>query len=535
VSNGLATTFEVLSKTDNEAALGVLIPALDSPHATIQESALAALLLRRSATGQREILRRLHTLSERWKIIIRRHPGRLTHTLRDALLDPDQQICRNGCLAAVWFHEYDLIATLLSALEDRTRPNADLAAATLLELVGQLYSELCDGGDHAQRRDPQLVRRHAISSLEASLNRFGLHKRREVIEALLLLVNHDNVTLKKILENPHHAGFLVMVDVLSRSQHGGVMRLLLSFLDDPHAPSAVLSVVANRSDAKFVRYFLRKIGREPAAVVGQNLKRIESVSWLRMGGLLLEQLDDAAQHGAVRLAMSTGIPRSQAFAVIEYLLLRGKPAGRREAAQALAEFHGAEANALALTALDDPDPQVQANILAHLRRRGIPGVLPRLLELVDSRHAVVRKAARDSLVEFTFKRFLGTFDTLNDEARHRTGALVKKIDPQTIPLLREELQSAVRTRRLRGLAIARAIDAAEPLEPIIIQLLHDEDHLVRAEAVAALAICSTQSSRQALQTALGDRSPTVQEAARKSLHEQAIFTHWQQSLADAKD
>jgi hypothetical protein len=535
MTEGLATTFEVLSKTDNEAVLGVLIPALDSPHATIQENALAALLLRRSAGGQREILRRLHTLSERWKAIIRRHPGRLTRTLRDALLDPEEQMCRNGCLAAVWFREYDLIAPLLSALEDRTRPNADMAAGTLLELAGQLYEELSAPRDYANRRDPQLVRRHAISSLEASVNRFGLHKRREVIEAFLLLVHRDNVSLKKILENPHHAGFLVVVDILSRSEHGGVVRLLLSFLDDPHAPSAALSVVANRSDAKFVRYFLRKIGREPSAAVAQNLKRIESVSWLRMGGVFLEQLDEAAQHGVVRLVMSAGIARLQAFSTIESLLLHGKPAGRREAARALAEFHGADANALALKALDDTDPQVQANILGHLRRRGIPGVLPRLLEMVDSRHAAVRKAVRDSLVEFTFKRFVGAFDVLDEEVRHSSGMLVKKIDPQTLPLLRKEMQSPVRTRRLRGLAMARVMDAVEALEEVVIELLQDEDHLVRAQAAAALATCPTPSSRQALENALGDRSPTVQEAAKKSLHEQAMFADWRESLADPRD
>jgi HEAT repeat protein len=284
-----------------------------------------------------------------------------------------------------------------------------------------------------------------------------------------------------------------------------------------------------------VRYFLRKIGREPSAAMAQNLKRIESVSWLRMGGVFLEQLDDAAQHGVVRLAMNAGIPRLQAFSTIEHLLLRGKPAGRREAARALGEFQGADANALALKALADPDPQVQANILAHLRRRGIPGVLPRLLEMVDSRHAVVRKAARDSLVEFTFKRYLGAFEMLDEEVRHSTGTLVKKIDPQTIPLLREELQSPVRTRRLRGLAIVRAIDAVETLEELVIELLCDEDHLVRAEAAAALAMCPTQSSRGALENALSDRSPTVQEAARRSLHEQAMFTHWRESLADPRD
>jgi len=520
-SEGLATTFRVLAKTDNEAAAAVLLSALDSPHVAVQEGALGAILTRRSPVGRREILRRMPTLGERWKMVIRRHPGRMSQTLRDALLGSDLAMCRSACRAAVWFREYDLAPTLLTVLEDETSPHSDLAAETLAELVNLLYEELAGERDETSRRDPQSIRRYVLSNLQASVGRFVRHKRRGVIEAFLLLVNRDNVTLKKILKNPHHASFLAVVDVLSKSPHGGVVRLLLSFLDDPHVPSAALSLAANRSDVRFVRYLLRKIGREPSAVMAQNLKRIESIPWLRAGEQILDQLDDAAQHAAVRLAVGAGIPRAHAFAAIEFLLLSGKPAGRREAARALADFQGAEANALALKALDDPDPQIQANVLAQLRHRGIPGVLPRLVDMLDSRHAVVRKAARESLSEFTFKRFVAAFDMLEDEVRQSTGMLVKKVDPQTIPALREEMASPVRKRRLRGAAIAHTIEVAPHLEAEIVRLLQDEDHLVRAEAAAALAQCSSAASRLALEDALNDRSETVQEAAKKSLRMRA--------------
>jgi HEAT repeat protein len=156
-------------------------------------------------------------------------------------------------------------------------------------------------------------------------------------------------------------------------------------------------------------------------------------------------------------------------------------------------------------------------VLVQLRHRGIPGVLPRLVDMLDSRHAVVRKAARESLSEFTFKRFVAAFDMLEDEVRQSTGMLVKKVDLQTIPSLREEMASPVRKRRLRGAAIARTIEVVPHLEAEIAGLLQDEDHLVRAEAAAALAQCSSTASRLALEDALNDRSGTVQEAAKKSL------------------
>jgi HEAT repeat protein len=520
MSDGLATTFSVLSKTDNEAALRVLLPALDSHNQSIQEGALAALLERRHPGGQTEILRRIGSLSLHWQRIISRHPGRLTGSIRDGVLGKDESLRQNSYRAAVMFREYDLIPTLLTAMEDNSRAKADIAAETLLQLVMQLYDELAHPGEANTRRDPQWVRKFAVSCLETSVQRFGRHKRREVIEAFLLLVQLDNKVLNQILQNPHHVNFLVLIDLMSRSSQEGVIELLLSYLEDAEAPSAVLSVAASRSDPKFIREFLRKIGGEPSSVVVQNLKRIEAIAWLRNPGNILGQLDDAGQQSVVRLAMSSGIPQAQAYSVIEFILRHGKPGGRREAARALSAFSGAEANALALQALDDPDPQVQAIVLPQLRRRGIPGLMPRLVKKLDSPQVEVRQAARNALSEFSFARYMSTFEMLDDEARQSTGELVKKVDPQTIPLLCEELQSAVRSKRLRGMQIVRIMDVADRVEDLLINLLRNEERLVRAEAAATLAKCRSPASRAALEEALHDSSAAVREAAQRSLQEQ---------------
>ena len=522
MSEALTTTFELLAKTGNEAAVQVLTAALDSRHVAIQEGALRAILARRSAAGGRELLRRLHTLPPQWQEIVRENHGRMTGPLRDALLGTDRQMFANACRAAVWFREYDLTATLLNLLEDPRRQNADLAGETLLELAGVLYDELAAPPDYGNRRDPQLVREHVVSSIEDSVKRFARHRRRESIEAFLCLAGHDHVTLRQILRDPHDARFLIVIEILSTSPRRGVMRLLLNLLDDPQAPSAALSVVAKRADPEFVEPLLRRIGQELSPTIAGNLRRIDSIAWLGSAETVLGPLDDAAQDAAVRMAMASATPRLQVFSLIRHLMLRGTPGGRRAAAEALREFSGAEANDLVLAALDDPDPGVQAAAAAQLRHRGIPGSLTRLIGLIDSPHAVVRQAARESLGEFTFERFLRAFDMLEDEeARRSTAMLVHKVDPQTIPSLREEMESRGRIRRLRGLAIARILGVGKQLEPVVIELLQDEDHMVRAEAAAALAGCTSHASRWALHGALGDRSSAVKVAAGASLAEHA--------------
>jgi HEAT repeat protein len=519
---GLATTFRALSKTDNESAVRILLPALDSPNTSIQDGALAALLSRRSPSGQGEILRRIPLLSQRWKFIIQQHAGRLTGTLREAILGSDETQCRNALMAAVMFSNYDLIPTLLTALEDASPSKANPAAETLLQLAMQLYEEIAHPGANSALDDVQWTHQQVVTCLETSVQRFGRHRRREVIEAFLLLVKSDNPVINQILENSHHVSYLVLIDLMARSSHDGIVRLLLDFFDKPQAPSSLLSVAANRCDINFIRNFLYKIERNPTDDAIANLKRMGNVAWLRNYKNIVNNLDDAGQHSLVFVVMSCGISRSRVFSVIEFILLKGKPGGRREAARALAAFNGAEANALALRALEDNDPQVQANVLAHLRRRSIPGVLHRLMKLLDSPHLEVRKAARSALGEFSFARFAGTFEMLDGDARKTTAAIVKKIDQQSIPLLREELRAQARFRRLRGLQIVQAMDVACLLEETIIELLHDEDETLQTAAADTLAGCRSPAVRSALEKAVREGSPAVREAAQKALTNQSI-------------
>jgi len=156
-------------------------------------------------------------------------------------------------------------------------------------------------------------------------------------------------------------------------------------------------------------------------------------------------------------------------------------------------------------------------VIPHLRRRGIPGILQRLLLTLDSPHLVVRQAARRALSEFSFARFVGTFDMLDDDARKTTAAIVKKIDQHTVPLLREELQAQAHSRRLRGLKIVQAMAVAPLVEETLIEMLGDEEDAVRAGAAGALAACPSPAVRAALEEAAQDRSPAVRGAATSSL------------------
>ena len=488
MTSGLSATLELLGSTANEAAVPVLIWALDSPHREMQQGAVEALLARSNRQGHRELLARLHRFPFSWLERMRESWDRLRPAIREAICSEDSQLRHNGCQAAVWLRQYEVIPTLLAALEQADRAGSGPILAALYDLVEQLREPAAQEGPSPHGDSAASLRTQVLVALEGSLERWRDHRRTEVVELFLHLADRDHPLLQQILQSPHHPLHLPVVDVLTKSRSHRVQEFLLSCLEEPHWPAGLVTVFCQRSDGKFVRQWLRKIARTQSPVIGENLKRLRSIRWLRMGGGLLRELDSWAELGLVRLAVLSGIPRIEAFGLIEYVFRYGKPPGRRAAAEALEHFPGAAANALALEALQDADPYVQAAVIGHIRQRGIPGLLPRLLTLLDSPHAVVRQAVRKSLREFNFKRFLHTFDLLEEPARRQTGLLVKKIDPHTIPLLQQELQSPIRSRRLRAIAMVRCIEAQKPLEAILQHLAQeDPDGQVRREAAAALA------------------------------------------------
>ncbi len=521
VSPGLQETMRVLSETANDAAVPVLLAALDSPDPTIQEGALAAVLARRRGAGAKALVQRWSRLSDRWKQQIAAHPRRIAAAVRDALLSPDGELCANGCEALLAIREYELIPALVTAVEEPGNPHATLVGETLLSLSELLQEEMSRPRDQQRVRDPVRVSQQVLPSLERSVDRFEQHHRREPVETFLMLTNADNAMLKRILCEPRHPAYLVITDILGNSLRLPVMRLVLNLLETRFAPSIALQVMSHRRDLPFVRQLLQRLANAASDGLVNSLRRVESIGWLQGDLEILDALNDQEQETVVQLVMASNINRLETFHVIKYLMESGRTAGRRAAAAALAEFGGAEANRLALDGLHDPDPHVQANVVVQLRERGIPGAISRLIQLLDSRHEVVARAAQSCLTEFNFNRYISVFDMMEDDIRRSTGLLVIRIDPTAVDQLAEELKARTRTRRLRGLEVAMAMDAVTHLEPLIVGLLKDDDHFVRAEAARTLAYCASEVAQQALRSALMDRSVVVREAAEQSLRKLA--------------
>jgi hypothetical protein len=516
-SSPLQTTFTVLAESRNEAAVGTLVAGLENPDETIFSGVLQALVARRSKSGHLEVVRRWHELSESDRKIVYEGRARLSSALRDAVLSDDGQLFTNTCDIVELFGEFDLTPTLVTLAEDQKNPHALGATKLVVRLIDRLAEMIHGPRDYNDRRDPELMRRFVMESLERSVERFRTHERSELIEAFVILGGVDNSLLNSIVDDPRHACYITVLHTLNTSTNSGVLDYLVDSLGRERCPQSILSLVGKRSDPSFVARLL-KLGDEtlPPKTL-RNLGKLRALAWLEPEATAIDGFDEAQQVCSVRLARYAGVKQDEFLDFAEQVFLKGLPDARLVACEVMTGIQGDRANRLVLKAIKDEEPRVQAAAASQLRDRHIPGTTPLLIELLDSPHEVVRAATREALSEFSFENFLVGYEGLSDDARRKTGELVFKVDQQAITLLAEELVSKSRTSRLRGVEIAEALGLVPQIEERLITLLSDEDHLVRAAAADALQFAPTSEVKQALEYAASDKSSLVQKAAKESL------------------
>lgn len=517
MTTGLGTTFESLVASRNDAANAVLLAALDNADAAVFDGALKSIVARRNKAGHLAVLQRWHTLSPTQRGYLQEGRGRMSGSLRDAVLAEDDQLFANACELVEQFKEFDLVSTLVTLAENQKSKHAEAATDLVLRLVQQL-SEIAHGPrDSSDRRDPESLCRFVLESLERSVERFRTHNRPELIEAFVVLAGPTSSVLCQILDEPHHPCYLTVINTLITSRSAGVIDLLLRSLQSEHTPLNLLNVISKRDDDEFVTQLLDFVSETVSAKSAKNLTRIRSFAWLHPGERGYADFDDKHQASCIKLVAASGVKPDEFLDMLENMLKRGAPAARWAACEALASIPGDRGNNLILDAIEDSDPQVQATATRQLRDRHVPGAMAILLRQIDSPHEVVRAATCEALAEFSFANYLAGFEGLHDDARRSTGALVKKVDPETIPGILSEMEENSRKRRLRAIEMADVMEVASQVVEGLLFLLDDEDHLVRAAAADVLQFCPSAKVQQALRRVANDRSGAVQNAARSSL------------------
>lgn len=517
MKSGLKKTFQYLKKTENEAAVELLIQGLDSKLDAVRAESLRTLLERRSPAGHRAVFARIPKFDESDRSIIAERPDRMVRVVSEALKTADKATCMNAFQAILTFRLYEVLPALTDVLKTPDSPFFQPATQIIGELADAFYLELSGKNRPEKHCDYDTLRKRLTGTLEEAVASYSVHQSQEVLEAFLMLAKPQNVLLRRILQSPDETVHAPLLEIMKTSQRGGVLRLLLSFLEDPQMPNVARTVLTTREDPKYLENLAHYVGSNPKRGVLESLTTFKSIVWARPGAPVFDALDDACQESLVTILTHSAVTRPQVLDTLGHLLIHGKPGGRRAAARAIEHYKENEATEFVRAAVDDDDPGVLAAILPQLRTRNVPDALSLLIRMVDSPHEEVRMALGIAMPEFTFRQFMTNFDSMSEELLPTTGHLVRKIDLKAADELKGELSGLSPVRRRRAVQVAAAMGVVRALEQEVIERLSDDDHMVRIAAAKALAECDTMPSWEALRDAMLDKSVIVQEAAEASL------------------
>lgn len=521
--NSLQTTFEVLAQTLNPAAADVLVAALDVPDDQVQALAVDALVKRRPPHGIVELIRRLPTLAPPIRQLVDKPGTDLGRGLRDALFSRDAQLLENSLELVRRLGVYGELPTLVGLLQMPNVPERAAIEATIFALVNRLFEQLQFGreGDETALylRDADRVRHQMLATLTSAAYHYPTHRCREVLEGMLILSDPENIHLKKFLREAADEARGVTAELLGSSRHPGVMGLIVDSMTQNYPLAAALAAFEKRTDPEFICHLLRHWPRKLTVFQQKNFREIRKVAWLDADGAHLDAIPPALHRTLIAFVMTTGLTQPEKLAVLEWMVRCGSPEGRLAATDVLVDLEDDKVQEVVLESLESDEPDVQAWATGQLRTWAIPNAMELLVARLDSPIPEVQTAARSELAGFNIFRAIELFDHLDSRMQLAVGKLVRKIDPDTIQKLKEELRNVIRRKRIRAARAALAMNLHLEVVEAILAMARDSDNLVRRTAAEVLGKIASRDAVDMLHELAHDASPRVRDAATSALAE----------------
>lgn len=523
---GLPLTLRVMAATPNRVVPGLLEQALGSHDRAVRVGASKAMAARSDRESHDQLLLALPGCAQ--DVQLATHDPQIASLLRRAvnaaLAGQEPILCQRACRYAVDADDYLVLPAIVEAVLKPGQANVVSLAAAALRLSNTL-AQLADAPADRRPRvsgDPAFARRAALKTLAIAVDRFGEHRRLELLDAFLMLTTPDNAILERILLDTSHAAHEPIFTALERSPGLGAMDVLVHAMENIETAQRLLELAAKRSDVRYLSRLFSKIGAEPGVRAIQNAKRLQSFGWTsrsRQENLL--RLSGEQQASAMRLVSAADTSTELRVDLAELLLHRGEEAARVAACAALRKMQNPKIGELLATALNDESPKVVAAVAVQLRRHQHPEALMQLVSLLSHPAAEVIQAAQESLGEFSLDIYSDIYRKMSPEERSRAGRLVGLADPRAIDAVTADLRAAAVNRRLEALDLIEEMGIVDRVVDQVIEALKDRDTGVRSEAARVLASSEQPQVVEALGSALSDRHAGVRAAAEASLRQLA--------------
>jgi HEAT repeat protein len=159
--------------------------------------------------------------------------------------------------------------------------------------------------------------------------------------------------------------------------------------------------------------------------------------------------------------------------------------------------------------LQNQDSKSLLKSLEMMREEGSLADLQRVINLLKSEYAEVRKAAVDTAAELILSNLIDHFAQMKSGVRESLGKLLQRLDPNIINRIGSEIYSKDEERRLRTVQVLGLLGQSKKLRELISEIVKDKDIKVRATAVHLLGKLVLGKDMTLVLALLNDQDPRV--------------------------
>lgn len=506
MNTALELTMDILSTTTNGAADQLLSLAI-AEDPSLRRPAIAAMLRRKSKVGPQHVLKIWNSLSDDEVRAVQEYPVAMQSAVEETL--------RGKAGTEEWYSALDALrmlslAGLLPMLIELIEACGELELrnrmlATVLELGSALGESARQGREQASVRQP-IVRR-----LADSVRRADYHRCQGLCEAFLVASVWGDRDLRMLLQDDHQAARR-LAGLLETSSLPGIMKLVAGYIRRRNIPPVVRQAIEIRSDHSFRESLFSFVSSEPNRMALKNLANLKPLELLR-DWRDLGAVTSLGNHPGLLYAhtLNSGDATSQLTVILDVLARSSRRADvavsfALSRCQRMAEWEWLQA-AIALTNSDFP--AVQGNPAAQL--------LWRMVQFLDHPDAAVVEGIRDVLRPLHTDSLLKEIDLIPATNFQRLGGLVKRIDPRTVEVLRDELRCPVMERRMRAIKLARACEVVSEVEGLLAHAAIHDHREARLVAIDTLSLGSSSETFEALQQVADGPVGALRDAALDAL------------------
>ncbi len=510
-------TMRLLEQSRSTAAMTAFVHALQVDSPKIRDSAARAILRSGSSLGKMELIRHIRKLSPDVLEVMNTADGDMTFPLQQCLLhgDPEQALMALDAIEVARL--YQNIPMVLEFLRRATGEIGDRGEQVLGSLVDRLYDTRMTARDAKLTVTDQCIGK-MLQHLSVELNSFAQCRRpHAIVESILILADSEHPVARHLIRESAPEWQALVWDVLAKSKHPGILRFLTRALSVKYLHPKILDIVSNRSDIEFQMTMIRLVPTRVNINQERNYQLLTGLPWLQPAAELWLSIPEEFHIQLVQLVRLVCFTRSLKLAFAKSIYQHASVEARKAANDFKHMLRQEEYDACVLDALDSDNPEFEAWGLSQIRDTNLPDKYRQLVDRLDSPHQIVEDQARETLGRFEVQQAIDFSESAKPSAGPKLAELLLKVNPFAIQELCREMANPVRTRRLRAAKAAHFMHLHTQVTPALLELLQDNDTILKRVVAEILADVPTRQVALRLQELLDDSSPRVREAALASL------------------